>query len=181
MPKKKVGFYGCYGMFEGCTSLLEAPELPATSVDSGAYGYMFLKCTSLKQAPDLPAISLSTECYKGMFHSCTSLVKAMDILPATRITSSNAYNYMFYGCTSLEVAPVLPAKKIYSNCYAGMFYECSKLNYVKALFTSDISCCEDWLYGVSSSGTFVKNAEATWDVVGASGVPEGWTIQTITV
>lgn len=181
MPKKKVGFYGCYGMFEGCTSLLEAPELPATSVDSGAYGYMFLKCTSLKQAPDLPAISLSTECYKGMFHSCTSLVKAMDILPATRITSSDAYNYMFYGCTSLEVAPVLPAKEIYYNCYAGMFYECSKLNYVKALFTSGIGCCEDWLYGVSSSGTFVKNAAATWDVVGESGVPEGWTVQTVTV
>lgn len=181
MPKKKVGFYGCYGMFEGCTSLLEAPELPATSIDSGAYGYMFLHCTSLKQAPELPAIGLSTECYKGMFHSCTSLVKAMDILPATRITSSNAYNYMFYGCTSLEVAPVLPAKEIYYNCYAGMFYECSKLNYVKALFTSNIGCCEDWLYGVSSSGTFVKNAKATWDVVGASGVPEGWTIQTITV
>lgn len=181
MPKKKVGFYGCYGMFEGCTSLLEAPELPATSIDSGAYGYMFLKCTSLKQAPDLPAISLSTECYKGMFHSCTSLVKAMDILPATRITSRDAYNYMFYGCTSLEVAPVLPAKEIYYNCYAGMFYECSKLNYVKALFTSGIGCCEDWLYGVSSSGTFVKNAAATWDVVGESGVPEGWTVQTVTV
>lgn len=181
MPKKKVGFYGCYGMFEGCTSLLEAPELPATSIDSGAYGYMFLKCTSLKQAPDLPAISLSTECYKGMFHSCTSLVKAMDILPATRITSRDAYNYMFYGCTSLEVAPVLPAKEIYYNCYAGMFYECSKLNYVKALFTSGIGCCEDWLYGVSSSGTFVKNAKATWNVVGKDGVPEGWTVQTITV
>lgn len=181
MPKKKVGFYGCYGMFEGCTSLLEAPELPATSIDSGAYGYMFLKCTSLKQAPDLPAISLSTECYKGMFHSCTSLVKAMDILPATRITSRDAYNYMFYGCTSLEVAPVLPAKEIYYNCYAGMFYECSKLNYVKALFTSGIGCCEDWLYGVSSSGTFVKNAEATWNVVGVDGVPEGWTVQTVTV
>lgn len=181
MPKKMVGFYGCYAMFSNCTSLLEAPELPATSVDSDAYGYMFLKCTSLTQAPNLPAISLSSECYKGMFHSCTSLVKAMDILPATRITSSNAYNYMFYGCTSLEVAPVLPAKEIYSNCYAGMFYECSKLNYVKALFTSNIGCCEDWLYGVSSSGTFVKNAKATWNVVGASGVPEGWTIQTITV
>ena len=181
MPKKMVGFYGCYAMFSNCTSLLEAPELPATSVDSDAYGYMFLKCTSLTQAPNLPAISLSSECYKGMFHSCTSLVKAMDILPATRITSSNAYNYMFYGCTSLEVAPVLPAKEIYNNCYAGMFYECKKLNYVKALFTSNIGCCEDWLYGVSSSGTFVKNAKATWDVVGASGVPEGWTIQTITV
>ena len=176
MPKKKVGFYGCRGMFMNCTSLLEAPELPATSVGSNAYEFMFYGCTSLKQAPELPAVSLSSECYRGMFSGCTSLVKAMDILPATPITNKQAYANMFEGCTSLEVAPVLPAKEIYSDCYVNMFYGCKKLNYVKALFTSYISCCKNWLYGVSASGTFVKNAAATWDLVGASGVPEGWTV-----
>lgn len=181
MPKKKVDFYGCKGMFMNCTSLLEAPELPATSVGIDAYEFMFYGCTSLKQAPELPAIGLSTECYKGMFSGCTSLVKAMDILPATYIASKQAYANMFEGCTSLEVAPVLPAKEIYSDCYVNMFYGCKKLNYVKALFTNYISCCKNWLYGVSSAGTFVKNAAATWDLVGASGVPEGWTVQTVTV
>ncbi len=180
MPKS-VGYWGCSGMFQYCTSLLEAPELPATKFSGGCYRFMFMNCTSLTQAPNLPSTSLTEECYKGMFHSCTSLVKAMDILPATRIASREAYAYMFQGCTSLEVAPVLPAKEIYYDCYASMFYGCSKLNYVKALFTSNIGCCENWLYGVSSSGTFVKNAAATWNVVGANGVPEGWTVQTITV
>lgn len=179
MPKS-VGYWGCSGMFSYCTSLLEAPELPSTRFSGGCYRFMFMNCTSLTQTPNLPSTSLTEECYKGMFKGCSSLVKAMDILPATRIASREAYAYMFQGCTSLEVAPVLPAKEIYYDCYASMFYGCSKLNYVKALFTSNIGCCKNWLYGVSSSGTFVKNAEATWDVVGASGVPEGWTIQTIT-
>ena len=105
----------------------------------------------------------------------------MDILPATRIASREAYANMFQGCTSLEIAPVLPAKEIYYNCYPSMLYGCSKLNYGKALFTSNIGCCENWLNGVASSGTFVKNAEATWNVVGVDGVPEGWTVQTVTV
>ena len=34
-----------------------------------------------------------------------------------------------------------------------------------------------WVRGVASTGTFVKNPDATWDVVGVSGVPEGWTVK----
>ena len=85
---------------------------------------------------------------------------------------------MFSGCTSLENAPVLPATKLVTSCYSNMFYGCSKLNYVKALFTDNSAtrCTSRWLEGVASSGTFVKNAAATWNVVGASGVPEGWTV-----
>ena len=34
-----------------------------------------------------------------------------------------------------------------------------------------------WLSGVAATGTFVKSPDATWDVWGADGVPEGWTVQ----
>ena len=37
---------------------------------------------------------------------------------------------------------------------------------------------QNWLYNVSSTGTFVKNSAATWNVSGASGIPSGWTVQT---
>lgn len=85
---------------------------------------------------------------------------------------------MFSGCTSLENAPVLPAIKLVRSCYSNMFSGCSKLNYVKALFTDNTAtkCTSSWLKGVASSGTFVKNAAATWNVVGVDGVPEGWTV-----
>lgn len=36
----------------------------------------------------------------------------------------------------------------------------------------------NWLLGVATNGTFVKNSQATWDVSGASGIPTGWTVET---
>ena len=59
-----------------------------------------------------------------------------------------------------------------------MFYGCRMLNYVKAMFTSTRgSYTKNWLYSVSSTGTFVKNSAATWDNT-AAGIPSGWTVQT---
>jgi hypothetical protein len=36
----------------------------------------------------------------------------------------------------------------------------------------------NWVAGVASTGTFVKNASATWDVSGVNGIPSGWTVET---
>ena len=197
--------HNCYfGMFSGCTSLTQAPELPATTLAHDCYWYMFSGCTSLTQAPALPATTLQSECYREMFGSCTSLTQA-PALPATTLEYS-CYSYMFNGCTSLTQAPALPATTLadycYSNmfqgctslttapalpattlseyCYYWMFYNCTKINYVKAMFTTDpttASYLDDWLTGVSSTGTFVKNAAATWTNEQA-GIPTGWTVQT---
>jgi hypothetical protein len=35
-----------------------------------------------------------------------------------------------------------------------------------------------WVDGVASTGTFVKNSAATWNVTGINGVPTGWTVET---
>jgi hypothetical protein len=87
---------------------------------------------------------------------------------------------MFNGCTSLTTAPELPATALTNYCYNYMFYGCSKLNYIKALFTTtpSTSYTNNWVSGVASSGTFVKNKNATWNVTGTSGIPSGWTVQT---
>lgn len=207
LPKKVGG--DCYNsMFQLCTSLVNVPKLPAMTLAASCYEGMFYGCTALTKAPDLPATTLASQCYKSMFSNCDALIEAMDIIPATTLGNdccnmmfykctsltkapqlpattlyNSCYSYMFSGCTSLENAPVLPAIKLVTSCYSSMFYGCSKLNYVKALFTDNSAtrCTSRWLEGVASSGTFVKNAAATWNVVGASGVPEGWTVQTITV
>ena len=39
--------YAFYGMFEGCTSLTTAPELPATTLAKNCYNYMFNSCSKL--------------------------------------------------------------------------------------------------------------------------------------
>jgi hypothetical protein len=167
-----------YGMFQGCRSLTTTPELPATTLATYCYGHMFDGCTNLITAPELPATTLAEKCYSSMFAGCTSLTMA-PALPA-RSLESGCYYQMFYGCTSLTVAPELPAISLPDDCYVNMFYNCSSLNYIKALFITDndksTPATDEWVYGVAETGTFVKNGKATWDVVGADGVPTGWQI-----
>ena len=173
----------CYQtMFYGCTSLTTAPELPATTLANDCYAYMFQGCTSLTTAPELPATTLANNCYQTMFSGCTSLTTAPE-LPATTLASYCYYN-MFYGCTSLTTAPELPATTLANSCYRSMFQGCSNLNYIKAMFTTMPSgsspnyYTQNWVSGVASTGTFVKNSAATWTTTGNNGIPNGWTVQT---
>lgn len=166
-----------YRMFYGCTALRTAPQLPATTLANYCYASMFSGCISLTQAPELPATTLANKCYQGMFQFCTSLTTAPQLL-ATTLADSCCYG-MFSGCTSLTAAPELQATTLVSNCYYNMFFGCTKLNYIKAMFTTKPSALYtlNWVSGVSSSGTFVKNSAATWDVTGADGIPSGWSVQ----
>lgn len=64
----------CYdGMFGNCSSLITAPELPATVFELGCYCDMFSGCSSLVTAPELPATVLGEGCYLRMFSGCTKL------------------------------------------------------------------------------------------------------------
>lgn len=168
----------CYdNMFQGCTRLTAAPVLPATAIDMYSYRGMFSGCTSLVTPPELPATSFkSFECYEEMFKGCTSLATA-PALPVTELTNG-CYANMFKDCTSLRTAPELPAEVLVRNCYYGMFENCSKLNYVKCLVkeVNDSANLNRWLYGVASSGTFVKSAQASNWPAGSSGIPEGWAV-----
>ena len=108
----------------------------------------------------------------------TEILNPDTFLPYTEL-EIGCYYYLFSNCTELTNAPVLPAKVLTEDCYCGMFYNCAKINHIKMLAT-DISaeyCLHNWVVGVSSTGTFVKHPEATWDVRGVNGVPEGWTIK----
>ena len=93
----------CYvGMFIGCTSLSQAPALPATTLAPNCYSSMFIGCTSLSQAPALPATTLANYCYSSMFIGCASLSQA-PALPATTL-APNCYSDMFSDCTSLKLS-----------------------------------------------------------------------------
>ena len=178
LPATTLAKYCYANMFCNCENLTTAPNLPATVLAEGCYSGMFTSCSSLTQAPDLPAIQLAPNCYFDMFRN-TSLSSAPS-LPA-EVLSENCYASMFYGCHKLTSAPDLPAKYLRTRCYDHMFYDCINLNSVKALFISKPSgsYTDNWLAGVSSNGTFVKNISAQWDVRGESGVPEGWDIDYI--
>ena len=167
----------CTRMFWDCSNLTAAPELPATTLLSTCYGWMFRGCSSLTTAPALPATTLAQSCYQAMFSNATGLTTPPE-LPATTL-APQCYQGMFYN-TSITRAPELPAKTLAQSCYAYMFQNCRNLNYIKAMFTTTPSTyyTSYWVDGVPSTGTFVKNSAATWNVTGIHGIPNGWTVQT---
>ena len=178
LPATKLANDCYYNMFYNCSNLVEAPELPATTLADGCYSNMFNGCISLVEAPELLATTLASSCYYFMFNGCTSLVEAPE-LPATTLADT-CYSCMFYDCTSLVEAPELLATTLATYCYSFMFKGCSNLNKITMLAT-DISasnCLYDWVNGVSSSGTFIKNDAMTSLPSGTSGIPNGWTIYT---
>ena len=168
----------CYeGMFSGCTSLVSAPDLPAMTLAWCCYNRMFSNCYSLKSAPNLPATTLAGYCYDSMFSGCRSLVSAPE-LPATTL-AEYCYSSMFSDCRSLVSAPELPATTLVKGCYNSMFRYCSNLKSVTALFEKSVtSSLNGWLTGVSSIGTFYKNAEAVWENSGI--IPDGWDVVLVT-
>lgn len=98
-------------MFQDCTSLTQAPELPATTLSGICYVFMFQNCTSLTQVPKLPATTLATACYRGMFDGCTGLsltttkdadhTLAWSLADATEELNWNAI--MFEGCPNVDL------------------------------------------------------------------------------
>ena len=155
-------------------------QLPATTLTTKCYSFMFEGCTKLEKAPELPATTLAENCYSSMFYNCRSLIQAPTELPALTLTS-NCYNAMFRGCSSLEVAPLLPAQVSVSQCYYGMLRECPKLKEVTCLLTT-ISSPNDHNYWLYQSGTDVENPTfkkastmSGWTVSDAC-IPSNWTI-----
>ena len=168
----------CYNMFRGLyIDNAKNLILPATTLPSTCYMYMFRDCISLKTAPELPSTELSDFCYTAMFRDCTSLTTA-PALPAT-VLADRCYQYMFYNCSALTTAPELPSPTLTTYCYSYMFYGCTNLNYIKCLATniSASNCTYNWVSNVGSSGTFVKNANMISWTVGANGIPFGWSVE----
>ena len=134
-------------LFENCSVLTSAPELPATSLAYNCYLGMFSGCTNLKSAPKLPAPTLTTCCYSYMFSGCTNL-KTAPKLPA-KISGIDCYAGMFSGCTNLKSAE-LSIEFLYRGCCSHMFYDCTNLSSVTMLapsdqITSKLGCATDWL------------------------------------
>lgn len=169
----------CYEMFSGCSILNEINDLSCANIESYCFYGMFRNCSSLERAPELPQelTDLSPYCFAYMFYGCTSLESAPSFNSFERL-STGCFSNMFRGCVNLTTAPTLQAAELVNSCYNYMFYGCSKLNHIEAHFTTSPSTSYTfyWVYGVASTGTFVKSSDATWNVTGVNGVPTGWTI-----
>lgn len=96
----------CYeSLFEGCTSLVNPPELPATHMEYLCYGSMFEGCTALETAPELPNINLDDQYCSEMFRDCTSL-------NTIRVAFTSWGSHKFYG-TRIWTRNVAPTGTFY--------------------------------------------------------------------
>ena len=140
----------CYLYMFWATSIKEAPALPATTLAQRCYGSMFRDCTSLTKAPELPATTLDVYCYISMFYGCTSLTEAPELTATT--LANYCYNSMFGGCTSLVNAPALPATTLTDTCYSSMFEGCTSLVNAPALPATTLAdtCYSSMFYGCQS-------------------------------
>ena len=112
--------------------------------------------------------------FSRLFEGCTSLTKA-PVLPATTLADS-CYYRMFIGCQSLTKAPELPSTTLATDCYYEMFSGCQSLKEVRVSATKTASrALTYWLSGVSATGDFYCDPNATIFPTGKSGIPENWT------
>ena len=94
--------YWVSNLFNGCTSLTQAPVLPATTLAANCYYYMFDGCKSLKRIK-MNASSGSLVAY--MFRGCTSL-ELVDMTGSTGVpTLSNVNNFQNTNDTYKIVVP----------------------------------------------------------------------------
>ena len=173
--------YAFMNLFSGCTNVIDASNLvlPATTLSRQCYCNMFNTATKLQKAPSvLPAMTLGVGCYMNMFSRCSAMTSVMDELPATTLSDS-AYTQMFYECRVMTKAPMLPANVVPTYGYYRMFYNAKKLNKITtlALDKSAYNANGSWVYGVASSGTFIKHKDMTQWSNGSNGIPNGWTVQ----
>ena len=120
---------------------------------------------------------LGDNAFRGFFAGNTNLIDASGLLlPTEYMYGGNWYRRMFANCTNLTAGPKLTHTELWGECYVSMFSGCTNLSSVTCLATYiEAGSTTDWLSGVSTTGTFIKAADANWEE-GASGIPSNWTI-----
>ena len=160
-----MGYYSHLSyLFNGSTKLVDAYNLiiPFTNLNAKVWNQ------GIQEMNSYPG-----SC-SNMFRGCTNLVYGPKELPNV---GPYVYKNMFYNCYKLDKSPILSATHIPANCYDQLFWNCSSLNEITCLATSsDSNGTLHWVGNVSATGTFIKNASASWST-GTSGAPSGWTIQ----
>ena len=118
----------------------------------------FNNCVKMIDASNLilPAIGLSEFCYQGMFANCTGLTSGTPVFSATELVTG-CYNYLFYQSRNVSRITCLGLNPTATTSAAN-----SNVFYIT--------------HSVSSTGTFIKNPNATnWRRDG-SGIPSNWTV-----
>ena len=116
--------------------------------------------------------------FVGLFSYNDGIENASGMTLSSTTLGIDCYRLMFEDCSSLVSAPTLPATTLVSGCYNQMFAYCYNLSAITCLATdiSATNCTNNWVDGVSGTGTFTKDASMNDWTTGANGIPSGWTV-----
>lgn len=171
-----VGYNGCSYMFAGCTSLIDVPDLPATTLAGYAYSNMFSGCTSLTKLPKLNHITTITYWapFRYMFSTCQAIEDARwdkygnRLLPdrLTVTSGGSAYELMFNGCIGLKYAPELTETSPHTGEYNQMFAYCTNSEFLN-IYTHATSLGTNYFSDIvkftGHQGNIKKADDVTWD------------------
>lgn len=122
----------CNYMFTGCSSLVNAPNIPY--VIAASLTNMYANCSALQNIPD---IELSSSCLSitGMFINCSALQKAPNITGVT--TGIKVLSSLFTNCVSLVYVPdyYFPNVTTMNSTFSG----CSSLECIPNITTGTLT------------------------------------------
>ena len=173
-----IGSQGCDGMYAYCENIKQPNYISVKEVSLRTFDSMFRNCTSLTKTAEIRDLNIGEEqCFKHMYRDCVSLTEAHD-MKFNVLNIQSCYG-MFRNCTSLTRAPRLLTVNVNEyGAYNFMFCDCTNLSYIECAMVCN-SCwlgSENWVYGVASSGTFVKNKLQTNYQYSNHSIPTGWEI-----
>lgn len=153
------------------------PLILPSFVSKECYREMFRYCTSLTSVPNLPAEIAAQGCYWNMFRDCTGLETANINLALTTM-AEDCCRELFRKCGNITSLPIFRATTLAPRCYKQMLSDCKKLTSITCLATdiSAASCLDNWVSGISTSGTFYKDPNMSGWSKGNSGYPSNWTL-----
>lgn len=171
-------------------TLLDWRNYSMVETPNARFCYLFQGCSVLTSALELPATKLADDCYYYMFGDCTSLTSAPELKATT--LANNCYDHMFFNCTSLTSTPKLKATTLADCCYESMFEACTKLSTVTMLAPGDkiseaTHCCYDWLNRAGTDETvksrtlIVTDEDAYYALVSKNYLPDIWKTDQCTV
>lgn len=178
---------GSFTLSGHLSSLLDKNAPMDTVTASNAFCSLFWNCWSLKDVTEaiLPK-SIGEGVFRGLFRQTG--ITTFTLPAGMSFSGINYCTEMFYGCTSMQSvilnSPVGPLPSSNTYGFNTLCYGCSNLSSVIVNFTafSSRQNTNNWMYGVSSSGTFYCPTDLGTDETISRGVnacPDNWDVVNI--
>ncbi len=187
LSSKNLG-NNCYqSMFENCSTLTTAPELPAETLAEYCYSYMFYNCNNLQKIAKSSWIQTKAKSCEYMYMSCHGLTQIPNEIFSDNIKLTDGCYYgMFEGCVGIKTVTISKLDLSYANdCFTYLFQNCTGLSeivyYPKQLGENkeglDENYTYNWVSNVSSSGIWYNATNQGFKTMSDSEIPNGWLTQ----